>query len=83
MLTTTLRQWGGSVTLPLPKKMLASLDLEVGQTVALHVENNAIVVRPIPKTSFTLAQLMQEQAALKLPKDSAWLDFEPLASELV
>lgn len=80
MITATLRNWGGSVALPIPKKLLSLAELDAGQQVTLDLQDGKIVVAAsVPK--FTLAQLMKEHKALKLPQDSQWIEFEPLPSE--
>lgn len=82
MITATLRTWGGSVALPIPKKLLALAALEVGHEVSLNIEGGRLVIEPA-KRKYTLAQLMKEHKALKLPRDDAWLDFADLPSERV
>lgn len=82
MITATLRNWGGSVALPIPKKLLSLASLEVGHEVSMNVEGGRLVIEAA-KRKFTLAQLMKEHKALKLPRDDAWLDFADLPSERV
>ncbi|MFM9968296.1 MAG: AbrB/MazE/SpoVT family DNA-binding domain-containing protein [Burkholderiales bacterium] len=79
MLTATLRNWGGSIALPLPKKLLASLGLQAGAEVSLDVSDGRLVIAPAP--AFTFEQLLAEQKALKLDIDREWLDFPALPSE--
>lgn len=80
MNTATLRNWGGSVALPIPRNLLAMLSLQAGEAVDMDVQDGKIIIQPAkPKYSFD--QLTKEHKALKLPKDTAWLDFEDLPSE--
>ncbi len=82
MVTATLRNWGGSVALPIPKTLLSLADLEVGNEVTLDLRDGQIVIAA-SRPKFTLKQLMQEHKALALPRDAAWLDFDDLPSERV
>jgi antitoxin ChpS len=82
MNTATLRNWGGSVALPIPRNLLAMLSLEAGKEVDMDVQDGRIIIQA-SKQKYTLEQLRKEHKALKLPKDSAWLDFEDLPSERV
>ncbi len=82
MSTATLRNWGGSVALPIPRKFLAMLSLEAGKEVDLDVQDGKIIIQPA-KPKYSMEQLMKEHKALKLPKDTAWLDFDDLPSERV
>jgi antitoxin component of MazEF toxin-antitoxin module len=81
MLTSTLRNWGGSVALPIPKKLLASLGLVAGAEVSLDISDGRLVISPA--RTFTFEQLLAEQKALKLDLDREWLDFPALPSEEV
>ena len=80
MITATLRNWGGSVALPIPKKLLSLASLAAGKEVTLDVQDGRIVVEAA-KPQFTLSQLMKEHKALKFPRDEEWLGFEELPSE--
>jgi antitoxin component of MazEF toxin-antitoxin module len=82
MLTATLRNWGGSVALPIPKALLSLVSLSAGNQVSLDVQNGKLVIAP-SAVKYTAAQLMKEHKALKIPRDDAWLDFEDLPSERV
>jgi antitoxin component of MazEF toxin-antitoxin module len=77
MSTITLRKWGGAVAVSLPKKVLASLDLQPGSKVEVRIEAGDIVLSPA-RRRFTLDQLAREQEALELARggrlsDNAWL----------
>ena len=79
MLTSTLRNWGGSVALPIPKKLLASLGLQAGAEVSFDISDGRLVISRV--SAFTFEQLLAEQKALKLDIDREWLDFPALPSE--
>ena len=80
MTTATLRNWGGSVALPIPKAILNLVALQSGSAVTLQVERGRIIVAP-DAPRYSLEVLMAEQRALKFAVDSAWIDFAPLPSE--
>ncbi len=82
MNTATLRNWGGSVALPIPRNLLAMLSLEAGKEVDMDVQDGRIIIQA-SKPKHSLEQLMKEHKALKLPKDTQWLDFEDLSSERI
>lgn len=79
MLTTTLRNWGGSVALPIPKKILSALGLQAGAEVSLEVHNGQLVMASAHAYSFE--QLLAEHKALKLHADPEGLNFPALPSE--
>lgn len=79
MLTATLRNWGGSVALPIPKKILSVLGLQAGAEVSLEVHNGQLMIASVHAYSFE--QLLAEHKALKLDADPEWLDFPALPSE--
>lgn len=79
MLTATLRNWGGSVALPIPRKLLAALGLQVGAKVSLDVSNGQLVIAPAH--AYTFERLLAEHKALELDVDREWLDFPALPSE--
>ena len=81
MLTSTLRNWGGSVALPIPKKVLALAKLAAGREVEITVESGNIVISPVRRHAF--AELLAEHRKLKLPRDGAWLDATPVGGELL
>ena len=82
MMTATLRNWGGSVALPIPKTLLSLAHLEVENEVTLDLRNGQIAITA-SRPKFTLKQLQQEHKALALQRDAAWLDFDDLPSERV
>lgn len=79
MLTSTLRIWGGSVALPIPKKILAIAKLAAGREVEITVEGANIVISPVTRKSFS--ELLAEHHKLNLPRDDAWIDSAPVGKE--
>ena len=83
MLTSTLRKWGGSVALPIPKKVLAMAKLDAGSEVEITVESGTIVISPARKQAYSFSELLAEHRKLKLPLDAAWLNTGPAGDELL
>ncbi|OGA03872.1 MAG: hypothetical protein A3H35_07605 [Betaproteobacteria bacterium RIFCSPLOWO2_02_FULL_62_17] len=67
-----LRNRDGSVSLPIPKKVLALAKMSAGSEVEIEVKAGSIVISPVQGRSF--ADLLAEHRKLKLPRDDAWLD---------
>ncbi len=83
MLTSVLRNWGGSVALPIPKKVLAMAQLVAGSEVEITVESGNIVISPARKSAYSFADLLAEHRRLKLPRDDVWLGSGPTGDELL
>ncbi len=85
MHTTNLRKVGGSVMLAVPPAILDLLHLQAGAAVGLAVDDGRLVVEPTPKPCYTLdALLAQCDASAEVSEeDRAWLDDEPVGSELL
>ena len=60
MIKVTIRRQGGAAIMTIPADVLRSLDVDVGSTLQLDVENGAIRVRPIgTQRRYTLAELLR------------------------
>ncbi|HEY8057078.1 MAG TPA: AbrB/MazE/SpoVT family DNA-binding domain-containing protein [Terriglobales bacterium] len=60
MNTTHLRRVGGSTMLPVPATVLKALQLKAGARVQLQLEAGRLIVRPLPRPRYTLAELLAE-----------------------
>ena len=84
MTTLSIRQSGGSSILSIPKVVLKVLNLKVGSSLSLSVENNRIVLTPIHHT-LTLDDLLKgsPKACFKLnEEDQVWLDMPAKGKEI-
>ena len=45
----SISKWGNSQGLRIPKEIIESLDIKVGDKVKLFVENNRVIIEPIKK----------------------------------
>ncbi len=81
MLSSILRNWGGSVALPIPKKVLEPTRMSAGSEVEIEVKAGSIVISALRGHSF--AELLAEHRKLKLPRDDHWLDSKLARGELL
>ncbi len=80
-----LRKVGGSVMLAVPPAILELLGLGAGEAVGVRVDDGRLIVEPSPKRRYSLDELVAqcEQPAAPSAEDRAWLDDEPVGSELL
>jgi len=84
MTTATLRTLGGSVVMTVPKKLLALLHLRAGARVEMRVENGTLIVQPVTKPKYTLAELLAQCTPTDFTlttEDRVWLDATPVGNE--
>ena len=87
MHTTNLRKVGGSVMLAVPPAILDLLHLQAGATVGVAVADGRLVVDPMPRPRYTLAELLAEaeaSGAYPLPaEEREWIDAPAVGKELI
>jgi antitoxin ChpS len=85
MHTTSLRKVGGSVMLAVPPAFLDQLQLQVGATVGLAVDNGCLVVDPRPRPRYTLAELLaaSDYAQSQSAQEREWVDAPAVGGELL
>lgn len=85
MLTTNLRKVGGSIMLTVPPALLDLLDLQAGDTVGIGVDNGRLVIEPVPRPHYTLADLLAQcDASQEVSReDLEWLNAKPVGNELL
>ena len=85
MLTTNLRKVGGSIMLTVPPALLDLLDLQAGDTVGIGVDNGRLVIEPVPRPHYTLADLLAQCDASQevSQEDLEWLNVKPVGNELL
>jgi len=84
MYSTNLRKVGGSVMLAVPPTLLDILNLRVGATVGITIEDGKIVVSPYAKPHYSLDELLEQcdSNAPFIDEDRAWIDLNPVGGEL-
>ncbi|MDB5396983.1 MAG: SpoVT/AbrB protein [Rhodospirillales bacterium] len=84
MLTSTLRNVGGSVMMAIPKSLLEGLGLAANTKVALSVDHGRLIVEPRPKPKYTLSELMAQcdPSAPENEQEREWQEMEPVGREV-
>ncbi len=85
MHTTHLRKVGGSVMLALPPAILDLLHLSAGSTVGVTLDGDRIVIGPLPRPRYTLAELLaaSDYSAPQPQEEREWVDAPAVGGELV
>ena len=85
MHTATLRAVGGLVMMALPKALLDALGLKPNAKVGLRLEEGRLVIEPLAKPRYTLAELVTQcdPDAPASEEDAAWLADEPAGREAI
>ena len=82
---TNLRKVGGSVMLAVSPVFLKELKITCGSTVDVALKDGQLVVRPIAKRRYELADLLAQcDPKAKMPsEDRQWLDNSPVGNEIL
>jgi antitoxin ChpS len=85
MLTSTLRNVGGSVMMAIPKSLLEGLGLAANAKVALSVDHGRLIVEPRPKPKYTLSELMAQcdPSAPESDQEREWQELDPVGHEVL
>ena len=85
MHTTNLRRVGGSIMLAVPPAVLDLLNLGIGAQVDIDVQDGRLIVQPRKRPRYSLDELLAQCDAIAVPsaEDRAWMDAEPVGSELL
>jgi antitoxin ChpS len=84
MLTSTLRNVGGSVMVAIPKPVLESLGLSANEKVALRIEAGHLVIEPRNRPHYTLAALLAEcDAEAPMTELDDWQDAAAIGREAI
>ncbi|BCM25599.1 AbrB/MazE/SpoVT family DNA-binding domain-containing protein [Methyloradius palustris] len=76
-----LKKWGNSAAVRLPKKFLEELNLKIGDSIDLKI-NDASVPHPESKPKYKLAYLLSESAD-GLPVIEEWETMPPVGKEII
>lgn len=83
MPSATLRSVGGSVVMAIPKRVLELVHLQAGSQVNIDVRDGRLIVEPITKPHYTLAELMA-RCDLSQPlnaEEREWLEAPAVGAE--
>ncbi len=81
---TTLRHFGNSIGLVIPKPLRESLHFEAGQTISIEQKNGGILLKPLSNPKYTLEELLSE-CDLKAKSDDydqTWEDMPAQGKEI-
>jgi antitoxin MazE len=57
---TKIQKWGNSLGLRIPKSFAREAAVEAGSTVDIAIEDGGLVVRPLRRPRYTLAELLRK-----------------------
>lgn len=77
----TLRALGGSVALTLPKKVLETIGLGVGDKVSIEIQAGRIIVGPAKRPRYRLADLLAQCKGKRFEIDREWESAPALGRE--
>lgn len=82
---TNLRKVGGSVMMVLSPAFLEELGISSGSIVDVALLEGRLVVKPMPKPKYTLADLLAQcDPKAKISKeDQRWLELTPVGNEIL
>lgn len=82
---TNLRKVGGSVMLAVSPVFLKELKIACGSTVDVALRDGQLIVRPIAKRKYELADLLAQcDPKAKMPsEDRQWSDSAPIGNEIL
>ncbi len=85
MHTTNLRKVGGSVMLAVPPALLDILHLTAGATVGLAVDNGRLVIAPLARPRYTMAELLaaSDYTQPQPPEEREFVDAPAVGDELI
>ena len=83
MTNATLRALGGSVALTIPKKLLETVGLGVGDRVSIAIESGCIVVAPTVRPRYRLADLLAQCKGKRFAVDREWEAARPVGREVI
>jgi antitoxin ChpS len=87
MHTTTLREVGGSIMLAVPTVLLDQLQLKVGETVVVDVEDGRLIVEleRKPRPRYTLEELLDasDYSQPQPSEEREWVDAGAVGGELL
>ena len=84
MTAIAIRKSGGANIISIPKAIVKTLGLQVGSKLDLSIEENKIILTPMPE-EVSLEDLLagSPKACFRVTKeDSEWLDARPVGKEI-
>lgn len=82
MHTSTLRAAGGSIAVTIPQSLAKSTGLQAGDKVSFEYDAGRLIISPMARRKYSLADLLAMQGDEPLAIDAAW-DTMPAAGQEV
>ncbi|MDQ5937255.1 MAG: antitoxin ChpS [Cyanobacteriota bacterium erpe_2018_sw_21hr_WHONDRS-SW48-000092_B_bin.40] len=81
---TKLRKVGNSVVVAIPAKLLTMLQLKADDTVSITVVSNRLIIEPLPRLRYTLAELLasSDYSEAQPPEEREWVDGSAVGREI-
>lgn len=80
---TTVRKWGNSLGVRIPRDLAADVGLGEGQEVKLEKRDGALAVRPVKKKRPSVDTLIARITPENLNIDHEWIDAPPVGKEIL
>ena len=84
--TTKIRRQGGAAVVTIPPAVLKMMELQVGDQLALEMQNGELVAKPIRKSTrrYKLSELLEGgEVVSSLNADMAWaMEGDPVGHEI-
>jgi len=56
---TTIKKWGNSLALRIPKLFAINANLKINKTVDISIDKDSIIIRPIGEKEYSLKKLLR------------------------
>ncbi len=56
---TTIKKWGNSLALRIPKLFAINANLKINKTVDISIDKDSIIIRPIGEKEYSLRKLLK------------------------
>lgn len=85
MVTSTLRNVGGSVMMTIPKPILEGLGLSANEKVALTISEGRLIVEARPRPKYALSELLAQCDSSAPQRDDLkeWDETAPVGREII
>ena len=82
MHTATLRSLGGSIAVTIPSPLVKALGLDIGTQVSFKAQGDGLMLSPIGRRRYSLADVLAMQGNKPLATDSQWDTIPAVGQEL-
>ena len=72
VMKTTVRQWGHSLALRIPKDFAEQTNIKKGTAIRLTVRDGQIVMKPLKRPKYSLKELVSKITPLNRHADTDW-----------